>query len=229
MTLGSACRSECLRMCMSECRPVSRSKYTQVCRAECRCGCTLECSQVCTSHCRQVCTRSRTQLSVFIRRPKSAAAPEDLVEGQQVSFRSRLSEAPVTHALGAADQVRPRSASDQTSEPQPSEEDLLRTFTERALRTQRPQPELPQRQLPESVQPRIPAHPEQADEELYGTVKFWGAEMKSGIIQIDDNNRYQFAEAAIIRGAAHEGASAKFRAVAAPDGALPHAVDVELA
>jgi hypothetical protein len=52
------------------------------------------------------------------------------------------------------------------------------------------------------------------EEELYGTVKFWGAEMKSGLIQIDDNNRYQFVEADIIRGAATEGASAKFRAVA---------------
>jgi hypothetical protein len=67
------------------------------------------------------------------------------------------------------------------------------------------------------------------EEELYGTVKFWGAEMKSGIIQIDDNNRYQFTESDIIRGMAVEGIYAKFRAVAAPDGALPHAVDVELA
>jgi hypothetical protein len=76
------------------------------------------------------------------------------------------------------------------------------------------------RQLPEpEVQSllKIPPHPEQLYEsaqvqELYGRVEFWGTEMRSGSILVDDNNSYQFSERDIVRGTPEQGAWAKFRA-----------------
>lgn len=89
-----------------------------------------------------------------------------------------------------------------------------------------PQPQLPE---PEpQPEPLPPVRPVGQSEEMFGVVLFWGDESREGFIEAD-GVRYKFSASDVIRGIPEAGSMAKFRAVAAPDGALPHAVDVELA
>jgi hypothetical protein len=125
--------------------------------------------------------------------------PEKLVEGQQVSFRSRFTED--FRGLGAADQVQPCKAQQIQ---QPSIEGDLNTLVARVL---------PERVIQQSPSPR----------EFYGRVKFWAEQSKAGVIEADETERYPFAESDIVRGSAQEGAWAKFQTIGG------RAVAVELA
>src|SRR5207245_2775071 len=61
-------------------------------------------------------------------------------------------------------------------------------------------PQLPERnqddlRLLSGIQPQIPQR-----EECYGRVKFWGAEMHSGVMEVDEADRFPFSESDIVRG-----------------------------
>lgn len=125
----------------------------------------------------------------------------DLVEGQQVSFRSLLPED--GRGLGYADSVRPYQ----------SEPPKLETSARR---------QLPERNHDLRLLSGIPPQLEQTAVEQYGEVEFYGPESKAGVISADGIS-YPFNEVDVICGIPQTGVFAKFRVV---DG---RAVEVELA
>jgi hypothetical protein len=127
--------------------------------------------------------------------------PADLREGQQVSFRSRLSED--SRGLGAADQVKPYEPSQPRQQLQPPQpEPQLETSPERPQQCQRP------------------------DNRMLGLIEYWGDLSKTGILSTNNGEQFAFEESDVISGIPVAGLLATFRAVPGPE--LRHAVDIEV-